>query len=153
MKKWLSLLRLAPAAFVAVGLANVDPDIGLVQIAAAIAGPLIFLSAVSAAGSLSLARRAEDRELLAASEDVAEPVLTDGEVNGLFGGGGRPVSWPTLLETRSRRSPGGSTDPAALGRSALPAGAAGRNMLLKKSEPAPPAAGHAVSKILDRRYG
>ena len=42
----------------------------------------------SAAGVLALARRAEERELLDASEDVAEVGLTEGEARDLLGGGG-----------------------------------------------------------------
>jgi len=55
------LLSLVPAAMVAVGLASVDPDVGLWRITAVISGPLTFLSVVSASGSLLLARMAEDR--------------------------------------------------------------------------------------------
>jgi hypothetical protein len=41
-----------------------------------------------AAGSLALARMAEDRELLDDSEDVGEAGHTDDEVRELLGGGG-----------------------------------------------------------------
>jgi hypothetical protein len=58
------LLSLVPAAMVAVGLAGLGrPEVGLWQITATISGPLTLLSAVSASGSLMLARRAENREL------------------------------------------------------------------------------------------
>ena len=81
------LLSLVPAAMVAVGLASVDsPDVGLWQITATISGPLILLSAVSASGSLMLARMAEDRESLEASDDVAEAGLAQGEAQELLGG-------------------------------------------------------------------
>lgn len=54
------LLSLVPAAMVSVGLAGFNrPDFGLWQMTAVISGPLIFLSAVSAAGSLTLARMAQ----------------------------------------------------------------------------------------------
>lgn len=67
------LLSLMPAALVAVGLASLErPDAGLWKITATIGGPLILLSAVSACGSLMLARLAVDRKLLEASEDGAE---------------------------------------------------------------------------------
>ena len=69
-------------------------------LAVAIAGDPAFLSnlvvlgpifaaagAGSAAGSLALARGAEDREFLEASEDVAEARLTEDEVRELLGGG------------------------------------------------------------------
>ncbi len=52
-------------------------------------GPIFALGgAGSAAGSLALARRAGDRELLEASEDVAEVGLSEGEARELLGGGG-----------------------------------------------------------------
>jgi hypothetical protein len=63
------LLDLVPAALVAVGLASLRPDLGLWQLTAIISGPLILLGAASASGSLMVARRAEDRELLEASDD------------------------------------------------------------------------------------
>ncbi len=51
-------------------------------------GPVFALSgAGSAAGSLALARMAEDRELLDANPDVAEAGLTEGETRELLGGG------------------------------------------------------------------
>jgi hypothetical protein len=52
-------------------------------------GPVFALSgAGSAAGSLALARMAEDRELLDASADVGEAGLTEDEARELLGGGG-----------------------------------------------------------------
>ena len=53
---------------------------------AVIIGTLTLLSAVSASGSLALARMAEDRELLDASAEVAEVGLTGGEAQELLGG-------------------------------------------------------------------
>ena len=63
---------------------------GTVSVAAAavVIGPLTLLSAVSASGSLALARMAEDRALLDASEDVGEVGLTEDEARELLGGGG-----------------------------------------------------------------
>jgi hypothetical protein len=67
------LLLLFPFALVAVGLASREGSaIGAGQIIATIGGPFILLSAASAAGSLMLARRAEDRGLPAASAGIAE---------------------------------------------------------------------------------
>ncbi len=80
------LLSLVPAAMVAAGLATPAVDVWLVT--AVISGPLALLSAVSASGSLMLARMAEDRELLDASEDVAEVGLTGDEAQELLGGRG-----------------------------------------------------------------
>ena len=52
-------------------------------------GPVFALAgAGSAAGSLALARRGEDRELLDASVEVAEVGLTEGEEEELLGGKG-----------------------------------------------------------------
>jgi hypothetical protein len=52
-------------------------------------GPVFALSsAASAAGSLALARKAEDRELLDAGADVAEAGLPEGEARDLLRGGG-----------------------------------------------------------------
>ena len=81
------LLTLFPFALVAVGLASREgSDLGAWQIISAISGPFILLSAVSASGSLMLARKVEDRELLEASEDVAEVGLTEAEAQELLGG-------------------------------------------------------------------
>ena len=52
-------------------------------------GPVFAVAgAGSAAGSLALARRAEDRELLEASENVGEVGLSEGEARELLGRGG-----------------------------------------------------------------
>ncbi len=59
-----------------------------VAAAAVIIGTLTLLSAVSASSSLALARMAENRALLEASEDVAEVGLSEGEVREPLGGGG-----------------------------------------------------------------
>ena len=45
---------------------------------------IVLLGAGSAAGSLALARRVDDQELLEAGEDVAEVGLTDKEVRELL---------------------------------------------------------------------
>lgn len=64
------LLILFPFALVAVGLASREGSaLGAWQIISVIGGPFILLSALSAAGSLMMARRAENR-LAAAHEDV-----------------------------------------------------------------------------------
>jgi hypothetical protein len=52
-------------------------------------GPIFAVAgAGSAAGSLALARRAEDRELLEVSEDVADVGLSESEARELLGSGG-----------------------------------------------------------------
>jgi hypothetical protein len=67
------LLSLVPAAMVGVGLAHIGRDgLGLWQLTAVISGPLVLLSAASAAGSLMLARKTEGRGELAAGEDAIE---------------------------------------------------------------------------------
>jgi hypothetical protein len=74
------LLSLAPAAMVGVGLAHIGRDgLGLWQLTAVISGPLVLLSAASAAGSLMLARKAEAREFLGAGEGAVEAGLAGGE--------------------------------------------------------------------------
>ena len=72
------LLSLFPVAAVGTGAASAAVAVAI--------GTLTLLSAVSASGSLMLARMAEDRELLEASEDVAEVGLTEGEAQELLGG-------------------------------------------------------------------
>jgi hypothetical protein len=57
------------------------------QRAALMIGSTTLLSAGSAAGSLALARMADDRELLDATADVAEVGLTGDEARELLGGG------------------------------------------------------------------
>ncbi len=73
------LLSLFPAAVVALGGASVAQ-------AAVIIAPVTLLSAISASGSLMLARMAEDRELLDASAEVAEVGLTGDEAQELLRG-------------------------------------------------------------------
>ncbi len=75
------LLGLFPVAALGVGAASVAQ-------AAAIISVVTLLSAVSASGSLILARMSEDRALLDASEDVAEVGLTGDEAQELLEGGG-----------------------------------------------------------------
>ncbi len=53
-----------------------------------ISGVVALMGAGSAAGSLALARRADDRELLEHSEDVADIGLTEEEKRKLLGAGG-----------------------------------------------------------------
>jgi hypothetical protein len=61
------LLSLIPAALVAAGLANTDgAGRGVLELTAIIAPPLVIMSALSAAGSLWLARRAEKKAALEA---------------------------------------------------------------------------------------
>jgi apolipoprotein N-acyltransferase len=82
------LLTLFPFFLVAVGLASREgSDIGAGQIIAVIGPTFILLGAVSASVSLMLARKAEKRELLEASKDVAEVGLTENEAKELLGGG------------------------------------------------------------------
>ena len=58
---------------------------GPLELVKAVAISLTLLGAVSAAGSLALARRAEDRELLEAGADVADIGLTEEETHELLG--------------------------------------------------------------------
>jgi len=73
------LLILFPFALVAVGLASRGgSDIGTWQVIATMGPTFILLSAVSAAGSLMLARLSEDKELREASADVGEAAHAEG---------------------------------------------------------------------------
>ena len=72
------LLSLFPAVVIAIEAASVAQ-------AAVIIAPVTLLSAVSAAGSLKLARMSEDRELLDASAEVAEVGLAGDEEQDLLG--------------------------------------------------------------------
>ncbi len=78
------LVSLIPATMTAIGLAT--PNIPLWQITLALAGPFTLGGAIAASGSLALARRAEDPELVAGSRDVAEVGLTEEEERELLGG-------------------------------------------------------------------
>jgi hypothetical protein len=67
------LLSLLPAALVVVGMATLGSTVpGLWEMTATISGPLILLSASSAAASLALARKAENRELLEANAEPSQ---------------------------------------------------------------------------------
>ncbi|MBT8335120.1 MAG: hypothetical protein KJO11_00860 [Gemmatimonadetes bacterium] len=79
-----ALVSLVPAAMVALGLAT--PNESIVRITLALLGPFSIGGAVAAAGTLALARRADDRELLAESDDVAEVGLDEAEMKELLGG-------------------------------------------------------------------
>ncbi len=80
------LLILFPFALVAVGLASREgSDLGTWQIIAATGGPFILLSALSASGSLVLARRAENRALLEARDDMAAVGLAERRTQELVG--------------------------------------------------------------------
>jgi hypothetical protein len=74
----------------AVGAWQLDAGFGPVlwPRAAVIIGSATLLSSGSAAGSLALARMAEERELLDAGADVAEVGLTGDEAQELLGGRG-----------------------------------------------------------------
>jgi hypothetical protein len=82
------LLILFPFALVAVGLASREgSDTGAWQIIAVAGVPFILLSAVSAAGSLALARRAEQPELLGPHESLAGIGLAESNARELLAGG------------------------------------------------------------------
>lgn len=83
------LLSVIPAALVVVGLASTTgPAVDLWLDTAVIIGPFTLLSAVSASGSLALARMAEEREMLDAVPDLAGVGVTEGEAQELLGGRG-----------------------------------------------------------------
>ena len=82
------LLTAFPFALTVVGLASRDgSDVGTWQILAAIAGPFVLLSALSATVTLAVARAAERSGSRDATEDVADVGLTEGEAHELLGAG------------------------------------------------------------------
>jgi hypothetical protein len=92
------MLSLIPASLVGLGLATPRPDLGIWRITATIAGPLMLLSAASAAGSLILARRAQRREW------PGEPGITGGEPDSLGAGIPTTERTPDVPRSRSRTS-------------------------------------------------
>ncbi len=85
------LLSLVPAAMVTVGLASVEGGrFSIWQLTSAISVPFILLSAVSASAYLSLARKAQGRELPDPS-DGAAAALAEGDADGVLGGGDFPA--------------------------------------------------------------
>jgi hypothetical protein len=89
------LLSLVPDTLCAVGLASrgPEPTFGPWELALVIGGPLMLLSAVSAAGSLALARVAERRELPDLGARVAEVGRTEGEPQELSGESADRAAW------------------------------------------------------------
>lgn len=81
------LLSLIPAAMVTAGWATTASGVNLWGLTLAAAVPLTFLCAVSAAGTLVLARRAEDRALMESGADVAGVGLSEKERRELLGPG------------------------------------------------------------------
>jgi hypothetical protein len=81
------LLSLIPAGMVLLGLAtSTASSPGLLLVTLAIAPPFAFLGAVSAAGTLAVARAGEDRALLDEGEEVAGAGLSEAERRELLGG-------------------------------------------------------------------
>ncbi len=78
------IVSLIPAGLVAVGLAT--PNVPLWQITLGLLGPFALGGAIAASASLTLARLTEDRDLLAASKDVAVVGLTEEEERELLSG-------------------------------------------------------------------
>src|SRR5687768_14060113 len=80
------LLTLFPFALVAVGLGSREGStISDWRIISVISGPFIFLSAISAAGSLLLARRAQERKV-DANDDASDVQLAEGSAPAMPGG-------------------------------------------------------------------
>jgi hypothetical protein len=81
------LLSAFPFALVAVGLASSEGShVGTGQIIAAITGPFVFLSVISASVTLILARIAESRKSREINEGLRNADLTEGEPHALPGG-------------------------------------------------------------------
>ena len=82
------LLTLFPFALVALGMASLEGGkFGAWHIISVIGGPFILLSALSAAGSLMLARMGKDREPFGADEDGPQAGLPEGGSAELLGAG------------------------------------------------------------------
>lgn len=106
------LLTLFPFALVAVGLASTEGGkFDAWHVIAVISGPFIFLSALSAAGSLMLARRGEDRDSVEASEDAAQAGLTKGEAPELLGVGDFSLHRHSAARPGERVRPDPARDP------------------------------------------
>jgi hypothetical protein len=78
------MLSLLPAAMVSVGLATPRAGLNLWGITAAISGPLILLTSLSAAGSLLLARKAEGRKVREVEEGAAAAIGEGGVTTSPF---------------------------------------------------------------------
>lgn len=83
------LMSLLPMALVAIGVLTPDATVNVWRFTAELLGPLTLLGAASASATLALARASEDRDLLDASEDVADVGLSEQEAKELLGGGER----------------------------------------------------------------
>lgn len=95
------LLTLFPLALAGVGLASLNTSAW--TIVTAFGGPCIVFSAASAFISLTLARRAEHRELAAADDDLAQVGLTEQEARELLGAGESPIAGQRTSEQESAR--------------------------------------------------
>ena len=92
------LLGLLPAAMVGVGLASTEGSAASIwQVTAAIVGPFTILCAASAAGSLLLARRAQNRGRIDGGP-VADAELREGPIPARLGG--RPRSPQEVSDPR-----------------------------------------------------
>lgn len=106
------LLTLFPFALVAVGLASTEGGkFEAWHIFAVISGPFILLSALSAAGSLMLARMGEGRDSVGIGEDGPRAGLAQGESPDLL----RPGDFS--LDRHSAANPGERVRPDPRGRS------------------------------------
>lgn len=92
------LMSLLPIALVAAGGLTPDATVNVWRFTAELLAPLTVLGAASASATLALARMSEDRDLLDASEDVADVGLSEGAAQELLGSGGR-----SALEGHRRR--------------------------------------------------
>ena len=86
------LMSFVPIALVAAGVLTPDSTVNVWRFTAGLLAPLTLLGAASASATLALGRMSEDRDLLDASEDVADVGLTEGEAQELLGSGGRSAT-------------------------------------------------------------
>jgi hypothetical protein len=104
------LLTMFPLALVAVGLASLNASPWLVI--AELGVPAVILGVVSASVSLTLARMTEGREVVEASEEMAEVGLTQGEAKELLGGTESPLHGHLPASRSDRVPPDPATDPS-----------------------------------------
>ena len=97
------LLTAFPFALEAVGLASREgSSIGTWQILAAVTGPFVLLSAVSASVTLMLARRAEERALVGAEELTTDATLTEDVSHPALQEGGTAERWQRTARAEAR---------------------------------------------------
>jgi hypothetical protein len=102
-----ALLSLVPATMVGLGLATLRADLNIWAVTVVIAPPLTALSAVSAAVSLMIARRAERRQTRHYDDEGTTAAMPDGRTPELLDGRATSFRSPSGVFHKERR-PGSS---------------------------------------------